>query len=376
VRVVIVTESFLPQVNGVTHSVMRVLEHLQTEGHDAMVIAPSDVGLPKEYAGFPVTGVHSVALPKYAGVRVATTPQWRFDRLFNDFRPDVVHLAAPFAMGHQAALACQRLSLPSVAIYQTDVPSYVSRYGLPRAERLLWKYFRTVHQLATMTLAPSSYARQQLLSAGIQRVGLWGRGVDSTRFNPNKRDEELRRQLAPNGEKLIGFVGRLAAEKQVEDLEVLADLPSTRTVIVGKGPKADELQQILPRATFLGQLTGEDLTRVLASMDVFVAPGELETFCQTIQEAQASGVPPIAPARGGPIDLIDASHTGWLYAPGDLAGMRAHVRDLLSDDFRSQVCGRKARESVENRSWATTCAQLVGHYREAIEVHDQLARVA
>lgn len=375
-RVAIVTESFLPQVNGVTHSVMRILEHLRDEGHEAMVIAPSDPGLPREYAGFPVTGMLSVSLPRYAEVKVATSPQWRFERLFAEFQPDIVHLAAPIGMGRQAALACQRLGLPSVAIYQTDVPSYVSRYGLPGVEPLMWKWFRTVHELATMTLAPSNYARQQLLAAGVRRVGLWGRGVDSVRFHPDKRDEALRRRLAPNGEKLIGYVGRLAPEKQVEDLEVLADLPGTRTVVVGKGPKADELRQILPHAAFLGQLTGEELPRALASMDVFVAPGELETFCQTIQEAQASGVPPIAPARGGPIDLIDASHTGWLYAPGDLAGMRAHVRDLLGDDFKREMFGHKAREAVEHRTWASTCDQLLSHYDEAIETHVQRARVA
>lgn len=375
-RVAIVTESFLPQVNGVTHSVMRILEHLRDNGHEAMVVAPATAGLPEEYAGFPVIGVLSMALPGYAEVRIATTPQWRFERIFTDFRPDVVHLAAPIGMGRQAALACQRLGLPSVAIYQTDVPAYVSRYGLPAAEPLMWKWFRTVHELATMTLAPSTYARQQLLSAGVRRVGLWGRGVDSARFHPSKRDEALRRELAPNDEKLIGYVGRLAPEKQVEDLEVLADLPGTRTVIVGKGPKADELREILPHAVFVGQLTGDALPRMLASMDLFVAPGELETFCQTIQEAQASGVPPIAPARGGPIDLIDASHTGWLYSPGDLAGMRAHVRDLLGDDFKRAEFGRRAREAVENRTWATTCEQLLGHYDEAILAHRQLARVA
>ena len=374
--VAIVTESFLPQVNGVTHSVMRILEHLRDNGHEAMVVAPATAGLPEEYAGIPVIGVLSMALPGYAEVRIATTPQWRFERIFTDFRPDVVHLAAPIGMGRQAALACQRLGLPSVAIYQTDVPAYVSRYGLPAAEPLMWKWFRTVHELATMTLAPSTYARQQLLSAGVRRVGLWGRGVDSARFHPSKRDEALRRELAPNDEKLIGYVGRLAPEKQVEDLEVLADLPGTRTVIVGKGPKADELREILPHAVFVGQLTGDDLPRMLASMDLFVAPGELETFCQTIQEAQASGVPPIAPARGGPIDLIDASHTGWLYSPGDLAGMRAHGRDLLGDDFKRAEFGRRAREAVENRTWATTCEQLLGHYDEAILAHRQLARVA
>lgn len=368
VRVAIVTESFLPQINGVTHSVMRVLEHLRATGHEAMVMAPSHSGrAPKEYAGFPVVPVTSLALPGYADVQLSTTPQWRFERIFADFDPDVVHLAAPFALGQRAGLAAHRMGLPSVAIYQTEIPTYVTRYGIPQAEQLLWKWVRNVHQLATMTLAPSTYARQQLVGLGVQRVGLWGRGVDSVRFHPGKRDEALRRAWAPNGEKIIGYVGRLAPEKQVDDLEVLADLPGTRTVIVGKGPRMAELQRILPHAIFLGQLTGEDLPRAMASFDLFVAPGELETFCQTIQEAQASGVPTIAPARGGPIDLIDASHTGWLYEPGNLAGMRAHVRDLLGDDFKRATFARKAREAVEHRTWETTCNQLVMHYQEAID---------
>lgn len=376
VRVAVVTESFLPQINGVTHSVMRVLEHLQREGHDALVIAPShSQGVPKEYAGFPVTTMPSFALPGYADVRVGTTGQWRFERIFSNFQPDVVHLAAPFTIGERAGVAADRLGLPSVAIYQTEVPSYAARYGVPQATPLLWKWIRNIHQLATMTLAPSTYARKQLVDLGVQRVGLWGRGVDSVRFHPNKRSEEFRAEHAPNGEKLIGFVGRLATEKQVDDLEVLADLPGTRTVIIGKGPRREELERILPHAVFLGQQTGEDLPIALASCDVFVHPGELETFCQSIQEALASGVPAVAPARGGPIDLIDPSHTGWLYAPGDLAGMRGFVRDLLGDDRKRATFSRRAREAVEHRTWEFMCSQLVDYYEEAIEANNVI-RVA
>ncbi|GAB3700205.1 glycosyltransferase family 4 protein [Mariniluteicoccus flavus] len=368
-RVAIVTESFLPQVNGVTHSVLRVLEHLRDQGHEALVIAPAHAGqAPREYAGFPVVGVASVSLPGYAQVRVGASPQWRFERVFADFQPDVVHLAAPFTIGERAAQAARSLLIPSVAIYQTEIPSYAKAYGFPQAEPLLWKWVRNVHQLATMTLAPSTFARQQLVDIGVQRVGLWGRGVDSTRFHPAKRDEALRAQLAPNGERLIGYVGRLAYEKRVDDLEVLADLPNTRTVIVGDGPIRGELEQILPRAAFLGQLTGDDLPRVLASMDLFVAPGELETFCQSIQEALASGVPAIAPARGGPIDLIDSSHTGWLYGPGDLASMRSHVRDLIGDDRKRAQFSLRAREAVEHRTWSFMVERLLGYYEEAIDV--------
>ncbi|GAB3624362.1 glycosyltransferase family 1 protein [Mariniluteicoccus endophyticus] len=377
-RVAIVTESFLPQVNGVTHSVLRVLEHLRAEGHEALVIAPSHAGqAPREYEGFPVVGVPSLALPGYAQVRVGTQPQWRFERTFADFRPDIVHVAAPFSIGERALQAARSMNIPTVAIYQTEIPTYAKAYGFPQAEPLLWKWVRNVHQLATMTLAPSTFARQQLVSVGVQRVGLWGRGVDSVRFDPAKRDESLRAELAPNGEKLIGYVGRLAFEKRVEDLQALADLPGTRTVVVGDGPRRHELEAFLPHATFLGQLTGDDLPRALASMDVFVHPGEMETFCQSIQEALASGVPAIAPARGGPIDLIDSSHTGWLYAPGDLASMRGHVRDLLGDDYKRHQFSLRARDAVEHRTWSFMCERLVDYYVEAIEVvANERSRVA
>lgn len=367
-RVAVVTESFLPQINGVTHSVLRVLEHLAANGHEALVVAPSDSGkVPKEYAGFPVIALPAVSIPGYAQVRVTTSGQWRLERIFSDFRPDVVHLAAPFALGQKAAVVANRMNIPSVSIYQTEIPAYVTRYGVPQAEQLLWKWVRNIHQLTTMTLAPSTFARKQLVDLGVKRVGRWGRGVDSVRFHPSKRDAEFRARYAPNGEKLIGYVGRLAAEKQVDDLEVLADLPNTRTIIIGDGPRRAELERILPHAVFLGQMTGEALPRALASMDVFVAPGELETFCQSIQEALASGVPPIAPARGGPIDLIDASHTGWLYGPGDLAGMRAHVRDLLGDDRKRAVFSQRAREAVEHRTWDFMCEELLGYYQEAMQ---------
>ena len=367
VRVAIFTESFLPAVNGVTHSVMRVLEYLRDEGHQAMVIAPASQGRePHEYAGFPVIPVAAVGLPGYQDVRVSGTTQLRLERLLEDFHPDVLHLAAPIALGHRAALAANWLNIPVVAIYQTDVPSYAARYGFAGAETLLWWRVRQIHSVATMTLAPSTYARNQLVQHHVPRVGLWARGVDSVRFDPAKRDEDWRRSIAPNGEKIIGCVGRLAVEKQIGDLQVLADLPDTRLVVVGDGPQRKELQAFLPNAHFTGQLTGDDLPRVMASMDVFVHPGELETFGQSIQEAMASGLPVVAPAKGGPIDLVNSSRTGWLYPPGDLASMRHHVRDLVGDDRKRAAFSREARLSVKDRTWRSLCDELLLHYREAI----------
>lgn len=367
-KIAIVAESFLPHMNGVTHTLLRVLDHLSERGDDVLVIAPeSGPDNLTEVAGAPIERVPSFAMPTYPKVRLAPGGVSRIRRLLTNFQPDVVHLASPFVLGWRGVLAAQALNLPTVAVYQTEVPAYAQRYGIPGVEHMLWNHIRAIHQRSSLNLAPSSYTIDQLAARGIGNIELWARGVDSTRFDPSHRSADWRARVAPNGEKIIGFVGRLAAEKQVEDLVVLAGIPNTKIVVVGEGPQRRRLQSLLPDAHFTGFLGGDALAQAVASFDVMVSPGELETFCQTIQEAMASAVPVIAPARGGPLDLVDPSHTGWLYAPGDLAGLRAHALDLLGDDAKRAAFGEAARATVLSRTWKSVCSQLVGHYARAIE---------
>ncbi|WP_349310384.1 GDSL-type esterase/lipase family protein [Microbacterium sp. MM2322] len=364
-RVAVVTESFLPHMNGVTGSVLQIREHLQRRGHDVFVVAP---GVRRHELGMPGRAVASVPLPTYPAVRLAVPPAASISRDLARFGADVVHLASPFLLGWQGLLAAESSRVPSVAVYQTDVVAYTGRYGLPQATALAEAHVRRLHRRATLTLAPSVAARAQLEGMGVDRIALWGRGVDGLRFTPERRDDAWRARVAP-GEVIVGYVGRLAPEKQVEDLVALRGAPGIRLVIVGDGPSRPLLEQLLPEAVFLGHLDGDALATALASFDVFVHPGESETFGQTIQEAQASGVPVVATGTGGPVDLVRSSVDGWLYRPGDAADLRGRVTDLAGDAAKRRAFAEAARTAVAGRTWEALADRLVEHYERAATLH-------
>ncbi|GGT47141.1 GDP-mannose-dependent alpha-mannosyltransferase [Streptomyces purpureus] len=308
--------------------------------------------------------VPSLPLPGYPQVRVAL-PSRRVAAAIADHRADLVHLAGPFVLGVRGMAAATRLHLPAVAVYQTDLAGYARTY-MGTGEGTAWRRLRAVHGAADRTLAPSTAALRDLEDHGVARVRLWPRGVDTERFRPDLRDDALRRTLAPGGEVLVGYVGRLAPEKHVELLAPVAALPGVRLVVVGDGPSAPALRTALPGAHFLGRRTGDDLARIFASLDVFAHTGPYETFCQTVQEAMAGGVPVIAPAAGGPLDLVDHGRTGLLVPPHDAGALRAAVALLAAAPALRREYGRAARAAVEGRTWTAVGDQLLDHYAEVL----------
>ncbi|WP_344888958.1 glycosyltransferase family 1 protein [Nonomuraea antimicrobica] len=364
-RVAIVAESFLPQVNGVTNSVCHILDHLAAGGHEAIVLAPA--GAPPAYAGFPVHPIPGLALPFYRSVSVGLLGG-RIRGVLAAFKPDIVHLASPAVLGAAGATAAHRLGVPVVAVFQTDLAGFARRYGMGVAGRIIWSWLRRLHRRAARTLAPSRATLRELSARGIPRLALWGRGVDLERFHPSRRCERLRHRLAPGGEVVVGYAGRLAAEKQVHRLAAVAGLPGVRLAVVGAGPSEKGLRRLLPEAEFLGLRTGVDLARAVASFDVFVHTGSDETFCQAVQEALASGVPVVAPAAGGPLDLVRPEVNGLLYAPDDTSSLRAAVARLAGDAALRARMSRHARASVEGRAWPVLCEELLAHYRDILAI--------
>lgn len=359
----IVAECFLPETNGVTNSVLRVVEQLERRGCEVLVLAPGHG--PSIYSNTAVERVPAVGLPFYRSLSVGL-PTRRVRDVLRGFAPDVVHLAAPVVLGAAGVTAARRLGIPSVAVYQTDLAGFGARYGLGFATNATWGWLRRVHNQADLTLAPSTMAAWTLRSRGIDRVAIWGRGVDMKRFDPAHRSPLLRRRFSPGGELVAGYVGRLAPEKQVHLLAHLSDLPEVRTVVVGDGPSAARLRQQMPKATFVGFKSGAELSAHAASLDVFVHTGADETFCQAIQEALASGVPVVAPAAGGPLDLVRHRDNGLLYPAGHPELMRQAVLELAHDPVLRKRLTSRARRSVAGRSWESVGDQLVDHYLSVI----------
>jgi len=371
-RVAIVTESFFPQVNGVTNTVRHTVDRLLETGHEPLIIAPGP-GLTC-YRNVRVVRVRSMGLPGYRSFTLGL-PDAAVERELAEFRPDVVHLASPVMLGALGLRAARKLGIPTVAVYQTDVGGFARQYGIP-AEAPIAKWVGRIHRRSDRTLVPSSASYAQLDALGVTNMHVWGRGVSLDLFGPARRNPEVHAHWTRRrpGDVVVGYVGRLAHEKQVRRLAELADIPGTRLVIVGDGPERGWLEKRLPDAKFTGMLRGEDLAQAFACLDVFVHTGEAETFCQTVQEAMASGVPVVAPAAGGPLDLVDPGRTGLLYDPADLTSLRRTVAGLVGDTGLGQRLAQNALAQVADRSWACLVDELVHvHYASLLATIDEKA---
>jgi phosphatidylinositol alpha 1,6-mannosyltransferase len=366
-KVAIVTESFLPQINGVTNSVLRILESLGAGGHEALVIAPESEGTPKEYAGHKVKTIPALPIQSVIPIGLPIgLPNRRLEHLIDGFSPDVIHLASPMLLGMHGAKVAKKLNIPTLSVYQTDMAGFASHYGFDIAHSSLRKLVGKIHSQTDRTLAPSRSACFELKSLDVPEVYLWQRGVNNELFHPNKRSESLRKYWDPTGKRtIIGFVGRLAKEKRISDLKYLDQNPANLLIITGDGPASEKLKKDLPNAIFMGHKNGEDLAEIFASLDLFIHPGPNETFCQAVQEALSSGTPCIVPTTGGPADLVSHGKTGYvinIHRPDELESTVMHFK--LRNDRANMAL--QARQSVLNRTWSIINAQLINHYEEIL----------
>jgi glycosyltransferase involved in cell wall biosynthesis len=324
-RILIVSDAWFPQVNGVVRTLSVVTEKLRAMGDTVEVIGPDRF--------------RSIPTPGYAEIRLAIAPKRKLARLVADFRPEVIHIATEGPLGWAMRSLCRRNHWPFTTAFHTRFPEYLeARTGIPADWS--WRVMRRFHEAGDGTFAATTSLRQELTRRGFTKLRPWTRGVDLDKFRPGEGDP-----WAGLPRPIFLYAGRVAIEKNIEAFLAL-DLPGSK-VVVGGGPALEGLKQKFPQVTFTGYRENGALARSYAGADVFVFPSRTDTFGLVLLEALASGTPVAAFPVTGPIDVVTDARVGALN------------EDLRTACLKALDCDRTAcREHAEAWSWDACVAQF------------------
>ncbi len=361
-RILYCTDTFLPEVNGVTTVLATMRDGLRRRGHAVFVAAPAyecTTGDESQVRRLP-----AIPCPGYPQVRLSW-PWWRgLGRDFDRFEPDLVHVVTEGPLGLFGRGYARRRKLPLVSSFHTDFPRYAERYLGHAAVAPTRAWLARFHKPARMTQTPSDATRAELLAMGISQATVWGRGVDAIGFHPSRRSEARRVVMGADGRRIVLHVGRLAVEKDVDTLvaamveahERLGD--RALFVVAGDGPRAADVRLALPFATHLGFLGRETLADLYADADLFVFPSPTETCGLVALEAMASGLPVVGADAGGVRENLRNGLTGYLVPAGDALGFAVRIVELVEDGDQRRAMSDAARGFAVGRDWARELDEL------------------
>lgn len=369
-RILLVTETYPPEINGVAMTTGRMVDGLRERGHWVGLVRPQQGN--KDIAALDEWMVPGMPIPKYAGLRLGM-PYWlRLHELMRAQRPDIVHIVTEGPLGWTALIAARGLGLPVSSGYHTHFDQYSQHYGLKWLGPVVTHALDALHRRCHATLVPAPELAETLSARGIPNVNVVGRGVDTRLFNPEKRDQALRASwgLADGSDGdhaglACLYVGRMAPEKNLDTVvrafnEIAARIPGARMIWVGDGPARARLQAQHPTHVFAGPRVGEELARHYASADVFLFASLSETWGNVLAEAMASGLGVVAYRRAAAAALIQHGINGMAPEPGDLKAFVADAKTLALIPSQRRQLGRQARLDMSQHAWDTIAAQFEG----------------
>ncbi len=376
-RITIVTETYFPQVNGVSRTLGELVRHLIACG-DAVQLVYPDYGQAIEGHG-QTHAVRSVVLPFYKELYLPLPPFGGVRRAIEAFQPDVVHIATEATLGLSALRFALKRRLKVVSSFHTNFDQYSRHYRVGWARGVIERYLRWFHNRTRETYVPSRATIRQLEDCGFKRLVLWQRGVDAMTFRPDRPGrEDVRRALGWSPDDVaIAYVSRIAPEKNVDYLAdalsiVAARRPDTRILLVGDGPSRANLERKLGGcARFVGYRTGQDLADHYSAADIFAFSSLTETFGNVVLEAMASGLPVVALKAGGVGETVRSGETGILVEPSEPPDRLADALLSLVErrDERMRMA-RAARQYAESQSWDAIMGGLRERYRSVVEQGD------
>jgi glycosyltransferase involved in cell wall biosynthesis len=371
-RVALFTGAYNHIADGVSLTLNRLVDYLERHGTKVRVFAPTVDDPPVDHSGtlVPVPSVPAPGRPEY---RISLGLTTEVQRQVEAFRPSLFHIATPDLLGYQALLLAQDRGTPVVSSYHTHFSSYLKYYHLDMLEGLLWTYLRWFYEQCRHVYVPSPSIAEDLRHHGItDGLRLWRRGVDTTRFSPEQRSMEWRRQHGiADDDVVVSFVSRLVWEK---GLDVYADVIERleaqniphRSLIVGDGPAREELEERLTHTVFTGHLSGADLSHAYASSDVFLFPSDTETFGNVTLEAMASGVPTVCANATGSNALVDDGTTGFLAPAGITDAFFDAVVHLVTHAEQREQMGEAARNAAREYEWEAVLGRMDQYYDEIL----------
>lgn len=360
--------------DGANQTLNMLVAHLLKQGVKVRVYSPTS-----RRPAFPPVGdlvsTPSVKLPggrdEYKlGIGISK----RVRRDIDAFAPNLIHVSAPDFLNHAAIRYARNHGLPVVASYHTRFETYGRYYGLGLLEPAIIRLQRNFYASVDEVLAPSQMMGEILRDWGVTTpVTRWSRGVDHDRFNPARRDLEWRRSLGIGDDEIaIGFLGRLVKEKGLDVFAAAMHALDARgvphkTLVVGEGPARDWFAREIPDAVFAGFVTGDDLGRAVASMDVFFNPSITETFGNVTLEAMAAGVPVVAARASGAVGLIDDGVTGLIVPPTDIEGYADALQLLCQDGGLRAAAGRAGHAKADGYRWDAINQGVLDAYLALVE---------
>jgi glycosyltransferase involved in cell wall biosynthesis len=326
-KIMIVTDAWEPQVNGVVRTLKNTTRELLELGHRVELLTPLEF--------------RTIPCPTYPEIRLSILPGQQVRRRIAEFAPDALHIATEGPLGMAARSYAKRHKLPHTSAYHTRFPEYVqARFGIPLA--LTYKFLHWFHGPSRAVMAPTPVVKQDLEKFGFTNVVLWTRGVDLEIFQPQQS------KVLNTARPIFLYVGRVAIEKNVEAFLKL-DLPGSKWV-AGEGPQLAELKSRYPEVNYLGVLSQAELAKVYAAADVFVFPSRTDTFGLVLLEALACGLPVAAYPVTGPVDVL---------ADGGAGAMNEDLREACLDALK--IDRGHARAWAERFSWRAASEQFASH---------------
>ncbi len=367
-RLTLITETYAPQVNGVSRTLGQLVRHMTSAGDTVQVVHP-DYGTPSDLAEH-VT-VKSIALPWYKDVKLPVPPFFGVSKAIDRFKPDLVHIATEATLGLCMLHHCKRRGYPVVSSFHTNWDHYSDHYRVGFARGGIWRYLRWFHSQVRETYVPSRPTIADLEARGFGNLVLWPRGVDGHLFHPGRTGRTAVREalgFAP-GDVVIGHVSRLAPEKNIDylakALAIVAETrPQAKLLFVGDGPSRGELEAKLgSQAKFAGYRSGEDLADHYAAADIFAFASLTETFGNVVLEAMASGLPVVAVGAGGVSDIVQDHKFGRLIAADQPPESFAEALVELVDNVQLRhEYAEAARRYAVTQTWEAIMGGLRDHY--------------